>query len=269
VRAYVAVREAPLYRRDAFCDGLRACGYAVGPELAKPQLGDLLLVWCRYGETDRIARRYEAAGATVIVAENGYLGRDWRGQAWYALALNQHNGVGRWPVGSPDRAALFAAELQPWRHQDGYALVFAQRGIGSPVVAQPPGWHQRAAAQLERFGHRVVIRGHPGKHQENTSLYQQLGGAAFAVTWASGAAIKALLYGVPVYHGLPQWIGAPAARPFGKSLGEPHRGDRGEFLTRMAWAMWSVEEIGSGYAFRHLLRGPQEGLQQGPLQRAG
>lgn len=269
MRAYVAVREAPLYRRDAFCDGLRACGYQVGPELAKPQPGDLALVWCRYGATDQLAKRYEAAGATVVVAENGYLGRDWRGKAWYALALNQHNGVGRWPVGGPERAEIFEPDWWPWRNQGGYALVFAQRGIGSQLVAQPSGWHQKAAQLLERMGHRVVIRGHPGKHQENESLYEHLNGAAFAVTWGSGAAIKALLYGVPVYHGLPQWIGAPAARPFGKVLGEPLRGDRGEFLTRLAWAMWSVEEIGSGYAFRHLLRGSQEAVQQGSLQRTG
>lgn len=269
MRAYVAVREAPLYRRDAFCDGLRACGYTLGPEIARPQPRDLALVWCRYGETDRVARRYEAAGATVIVAENGYLGRDWGGRSWYALALNQHNGVGRWTIGGPERAALFDADLRPWRAQGGYALVLAQRGIGSPLVAQPPGWHQKAAQALGRMGYRVVIRGHPGRHQENASLYQQLAGAAFAVTWGSGAAVKALLHGVPIYHGLPRWIGAPAARPFGKALGDPFRGDRGEFLTRLAWAMWSVEEIGSGYAFRHLLRGSQETVQQGSLQRAG
>lgn len=269
MRAYVAVREEPLYRRDAFQSGLHACGYQLGPELARPQPGDLALVWCRYGDTDRLAKRYEAAGATVVVAENGYLGRDWRGKTWYALALNQHNGVGRWPVGDTERTWIFDRDLCPWRSQGGYALVFAQRGIGSPLVAQPRGWHQKAAELLERMGHPVVVRGHPGRHQENASLYRDLDGAAFAVTWGSGAAVKALLYGVPVYHGLPQWIGAPAARPFAKTLGEPFRGDRTEFLTRLAWSMWSVEEIGSGYAFRHLLRRPEEAVQQGCVQRAG
>jgi hypothetical protein len=269
VRAHVAVREAPHYRRDAFCDGLRTCGYTVGPELAKPAPTDLLLIWNRYGDGARLAAHYERHGATVVVAENGFLGRDWAGRVWYSLAIGWNAGAGRWHVGGTERAGMFAAELKPWRQQDGHALVFAQRGIGSPPVAQPPGWHQKAAQLIERMGHRVVIRGHPGRHQENPSLYKQLDGAAFAVTWASGAAIKALLYGVPVYNGLPQWIGAPAARPFGKTLEAPFRGDRTEFLTRLAWAMWSVEEIGSGYAFRHLLRGPKEAVQQGPLQRTG
>jgi hypothetical protein len=169
----------------------------------------------------------------------------------------------------PERAKLFAAEVKAWREGGQYALVLAQRGIGSPPVAQPTGWHQRAAAELERLGRRVVIRGHPGRHQETQSLYAQLDGAAFAVTWGSGAGVKALLYGVPVYHGMARWIGAPAARPFGKTLTEPFRGDRSEMLTRLAWAQWSVEEIGSGYAFRHLLRRPQEAIQPGSLQRTG
>jgi hypothetical protein len=269
VKAAILVRDPPHYRKDAFESGLRGLGYTIGPELAKPGPTDLLLIWNRYGDGARMALHYERHGATVIVAENGYLGRDWRGQVWYQLALGWNNGAGSWPIGGPERAAMFADELKPWRNHDGHALVFAQRGIGSPPVAQPPGWHQRAADQLQRMGRTAVIRGHPGRHQENQSLYQQLDGAAFAVTWGSGAAIKALLYGVPVYHGLPQWIGAPAARPFGKSLAEPLRGDRSEFLTRLAWAQWSVEEIGSGYAFRHLLRGPQEAVQPGPLRSVG
>lgn len=269
MRAHVAIRELPHYRSDAFQSGLRACGYQIGPELGRPQRDDLLVLWNRYGGCDLVARRYEAAGATVVVAENGYCGRDWRGGVWYQLALNWNAGAGRWPIGGPERAAMFDAELRPWRTPGDYALVLAQRGIGGPGVAQPPAWHQRAAVQLERLGHRVVVRGHPGRHQENESLYAALEGARFAVTWASGAGIKALLHGVPVYHGLERWIGAPASRPFGKALPEPFRGDRAEFLTRLAWAQWTVEEIGSGIAFRHLLRGPEESLQPGALRRTG
>jgi hypothetical protein len=267
VRAYVAVREAPHYRRDAFCDGLRACGYEIGP--LDPRPGNALLIWNRYGAGHQMALQYEAAGGTVIVAENGYLGREWGGQVWYSLALNWNAGAGRWPIGGPERADIFDADWWPWRTGGDYALVLAQRGIGSPPVAQPSGWHQRAAKHLQAMGHRVVVRGHPGAKQHNETLYPQLAGAKFVVTWGSGAAIKALLYGVPVYHGLPKWIGAPAARPFGKVLGEPFRGDRGEFLTQLAWAMWSVEEIGSGHAFRHLLRGPSQAVQPEPLQRTG
>ena len=267
MRAHVAVREAPLYRRDAFCDGLRRCGYDVGPVQDRPSRSDLLLIWNRYGRWDALARRYEAAGATVVVAENGYLGREWNGRAWYSLALGWNAGAGRWPVGGPERASMF--HVEPWRAGGEFVLVLAQRGIGTAPVAQPHGWHQRAAVQLKNMGHRVEVRGHPGAKQHNESLYAQLDGAKFAVTWASGAGVKALLYGVPVYCGFNRWIGAQVSRPFVKPLAEPFRGDRSEFLTRLAWAQWTVEEIGSGHAFRHLLRGPQEAVQPGSLQRTG
>lgn len=267
MRAHVAVREAPLYRRDAFCDGLRSCGYEIGQIQDRPSRADLLLIWNRYGRGDALARRYEAAGATVVVAENGYCGREWNGGTWYSLALNWNAGAGRWPVGGPERAAMF--HVEPWRTGGDYALVLAQRGIGTPPVAQSSGWHQRAAKLLVEMGHRVEVRGHPGAKQHNDTLYAQLDGAKFVVTWASGAAVKALLYGVPVYCGFNRWIGASVSRPFGRPLPEPFRGDRSEFLTRLAWAQWSVEEIGSGHAFRHLLRATEQALQPGALQRAG
>lgn len=267
MRAALLVREHPHYRRDAFCAGLEACGYTLGPELAKPAPEDLLVIWNRYGEGERLARHYEAHGARVLVAENGYLGRDWHEGIWYSLALSWNAGAGQWPIGGVERAGILRDDVKPWRSGGSYVLVLAQRGIGSPPVAQAPGWHQRAAEAVKRAGHRVVIRDHPGRHQENVSLYQQLEGASAVVTWASGAAVKALLHGVPVFHGLPQWIGAPAARPFSPSLTAPFRGDRTEFFTRLAWAMWTVEEIGSGVAFDHLLRGPAQGLQPGGMCR--
>ena len=253
MRAVVLLREQPVYRKGSFLAGLQACGYSVVSEIAAPGPADVLVIWNRYGHWAQLASRYEARGARVVVAENGYVGREWRGGVWYQLALGWNNGAGRWPVGDPARAAIFSEELKPWRVGGDYVLVLAQRGIGSPPVAQPLGWHERAVADLERAGHRVVLRGHPGNHQENPSLYAQLEQASCAVTWGSGAGVKALLHGVPVYHGLVCWIGAPAARAYQKPLPEPLRGDRSVMLTRMAWAMWSVEEIASGEAFRHLL----------------
>lgn len=253
MRAVVLLREQPVYRKGSFVAGLQACGYAIVPDISAPGPDDVLVIWNRYGHWAQIASRYEARGARVVVAENGYMGREWRGGVWYQLALDWNAGAGRWPVGDPSRASMFAHDLRPWRAGGDYVLVLAQRGIGSPPVAQPKGWHERVVSDLERVGRRVVLRGHPGKHQENESLYAQLDRAACAVTWGSAAGVKALLHGVPVYHGMARWIGAPAARPYATHLPEPFRGDRSEMLARLAWAQWSVEEIASGEAFRHLL----------------
>lgn len=276
MRAVVRLRVQPHYRRDSVCAGLEACGYRIDTDVSSPTLDDVLVIWNRYGVDHKLAGFWEARGARVVVAENGFMGREWRGGLWYSLALGWPSGAGQWPIGGAERAALLLTEVRDWRPvgfgADGeYALVFAQRGIGSPPVAQPAHWHIRAAELLEIMGHRVVIRAHPGAHQENGSLYEQLEHAYCAVTWASGAGVKALLHGVPVYHGLKAWIGAGAARHWSTAGGlcSPFMGDRLPMLQRMAWGMWSVEEIGAGDAFDHLLRRPQEAVQPGPVRSAG
>ena len=44
------------------------------PRDIKPD--DILIIWNRYGKNDEYARQFEAAGATVLIAENGYIGSD-------------------------------------------------------------------------------------------------------------------------------------------------------------------------------------------------
>lgn len=73
------------------------------------------------------------------------------------------------------------------------------------------------------------------------------------VTWSSGAAIKAIAAGVPAFHALPNWIGAPAAKPFGSDLENPFLGDRLPMFQRLAWAQWGLDEIASGEPFKRLL----------------
>ena len=66
------------------------------PKLDRPKPGDLVVVWNRYGNYEAEALRFEAAGAAVIVMENGYLGHhedEFRklfaanGEQLYAMAL--------------------------------------------------------------------------------------------------------------------------------------------------------------------------------------
>jgi hypothetical protein len=71
-----------------------------------------------------------------------------------------------------------------------------------------------------------------------------LANAAKVVTWGSGAAIQALLMGIPVISEMPGWIG------------EQDNTDAGRLamFRRLAWAQWRHEEIGSGEAFHWLLQ---------------
>lgn len=73
------------------------------------------------------------------------------------------------------------------------------------------------------------------------------------VTWASGAAIKAIIEGIPVFYEFNDWIGAPAARYGIDDTENPFLGDRNPMLHRLSWAQWTAEEIASGEPFKCLL----------------
>jgi hypothetical protein len=251
VRALSLLRDSLHYRADAFRAGLQAQGFRVVDELNDPRPGDVLLAWNRGGVRNAHARRFEAAGARVVVAENGYLGKAWRGDKWFALAIGHHCGAGAWPAGGAQRWDALGVELEPWRSGGRQTLVLEQRGIGEPGVASPYGWAESVAPLV-----RGRIRRHPGAEPPAVTLRDDLADVAQVVTWASGAALLALIMGVPVFYAFPAWIGAPACRPLREFASGPLRDDaaRLAMFRRLAWAQWTLAEIESGYAFEQLLR---------------
>lgn len=254
--AVCVIRPLPEFRVGSFVAGLKRCGYSVASEPARdPKPDELLVVWNRSSVNGKFAQRYEQAGATVLVAENGYLGREWRDGYWYAIARSHHNGGGAWPDLGPARWDGWGLELAPWRSGGREIVVLAQRGIGEDGYRQPRGWHDEIARTLaSRTSRPVRIRPHPGRLPEPISLADDLRSAWACVTWGSAAALKALMLGVPVFYGCPTWIGRTAARPVSDDLEAPFLGDRLPMFRRLAWAMYNTEEIATGEPFRCLLR---------------
>lgn len=249
-RALCLLPEGPNYCRAAFLSGLNAVGFEVESCIDKPAAGDLLLLWNRPARLEREAKRFEAAGGTVLVVENGYLGKNWRGQKWFAIALGHHAGAGKWSHHGPSRWDSWDIDLAPWRAGGNETVIFAQRGIGEPGIASPRGWAQLVQA---RSGGR--IRQHPGANKPQIPLADDLQNASAAVTWHSAAALSALVMGVPVWYAFDQWIGAAAARPISEFGAEPMRDDarRLAMFQRLAWAMWNVDEVSGGEALNRLL----------------
>lgn len=244
-------RQGRHYRQAIFEAGLKRLGYQVSMNqpARKPSKGDVLILWNRLLRHEQIAARYERCGAKVVVVENGYIGRE-----FFAMARTHHNGAGQWKEGGPDRWDSMGIELKPWRTDGSFILVLIQRGIGAVGVAQPRRWEKDIVRRLSRLtGRPIVLRKHPG--QDKPEPYEALDGAWAAVTWGSGAAIKALAFGVPVFHELRNWIGAPAAKRLDKvrTLDDPFTGDRLPMFRRLAWAQWRASEVESGEAFQWLL----------------
>lgn len=246
------VKDTPHYRADAIRAGLRRLGYTLVDHTTQT---DLIVIWNRYGWRDQAASEVEARGGTVIVMENGYLGNDFAGNRWYAAALSQHNGAGKWPHHGNERWDSLGVELEPWRGGRETPVLLPQRGIGPPYVAMPLTW---APAMIEFMRHRGIkcrVRAHPGIQTVCKPLVDDIGNAHFCVTWGSGAAIKALAMGVPVFYSFGKWIGAEAARP-SSEIGTYIQVDdekRLSMFRRLAWAMWRVSEIESGECFKTLI----------------
>lgn len=256
MRAWLAIRDAVHYRRDAFAHGLEKLGYSVQYRLTdKPGPRDVLVIWNRYGEFARCADVFESRGLKVLVAENGYLGNSFCGERHYALSRSQHNGAGQWPMNGPERWDSYGYQLKAPVSRSGEILILPQRGIGPPGVAMPRDWDLRTRKYLKVLGYECRVRVHPGTRQVKP-LEEDLQNVSAAVTWGSGAGLKALAHGIPVYSDFHKWIGATAAYPIEfltNGTQTINERNRLEMFRRLAWAQWSLDEIRSGHAIRALL----------------
>lgn len=246
-RAWIGLRELPHYRRDAFAAGAERTGFTpIFATTVHPGDQDILIIWNRFGPGGAAADAFERRGLPVLVAENGYLGNDFAGDRWYALSRNHHNGAGTWNNYGSARWDKLGIELTPYRQGGTEMVLLPQRGIGERGVAMPPDWLASAA---RRTGARVRL--HPGT-KPCKDLAADLANAWSVYTWGSGAALKAMQLGVPVYSDMPNWIAADAAAKLGDV---PNRCERTrlQVFRRMAWAMWRLGEIESGFAFDVLL----------------
>jgi hypothetical protein len=224
------IRPQPHYRHDAFEAGLRTAGLRE----TTPDQADVVVIWNRYAHRAQIADQCERRGGLVLVAENASWGNDFAGDRWYTIARGRHNTTGCFPVGGQERWDSLGVDLAPWRDTTGETVILPQRGIGPPGVAMPYGWGQ---------GLKGRVRQHPGVNP-CVPLEDDLAHASKVITWGSGAAIKALLWGIRVESHMPNWIG------------EQDNTDDGRLamFRRLAWAQWRVSEIASGEPFCALLQ---------------
>lgn len=284
--AHCLIREAPWYRRDAFTAGLKAAGMEV---LMRPpdnaNRNTVLVIWNRYATGHDIAKRVERAGGTVLVAENGYVGRGGvspkfdvhpagpKPDSYYALGQGYHNSV-EGVVTPPAESDAFASrwpalgvELKPLRRREGYILVCPNRSFGVPGRMMHPDWAEQVVARLSKqTKRRVMLRRHPGNDAPKRPLAADLEGAWAVVVWSSTAGLHAMIEGVPVICEAPHWIGMRGAlrnMQLREAMdGDDIEGDRLReawaalrllALRTMSWGQWTCDELRRGDPFRHML----------------
>jgi hypothetical protein len=233
MRAWLNLRFTVPERRAIFTAGLERLGYEVRYELTRnPERGDIFVTWNRIHDGDEVARTFTDHGLPVIVTENATWGNEFAGRNWYTLARDYHNISGAFPVGDPERWDSLGVELEPFR-TSGETVILASRGIGPAAFRMPPDWPGRQ---------RGRIRAHPGR-KEGKPLRDDLAQCGRVVTWGSGAAVKALMWGIPVDSHQPRWIAAQDNTEAGRLA----------MFRSLAWAQWTHEEIASGEPFVRLL----------------
>lgn len=237
------------HRADLFSEGAARAGFEVVHYNRQPQREDILVCWNRKKINQKKILSYENAGARVIIAENGYIGYGDDGHKLTALAIGHHMGAGRWYTGLEPRWKRQEIKIRPWRKPGKEIVILAQRGIGESMDAK---WAMRLQDSLKRKTDRHVrLRFHPGK--KVNALEPDLDDAWAVVTWGSAAGLKAIAYGVPAFHLMPEWIGQLGAKFGVDDLENPERPDRENLFHAVGWAQWTHSEIKSGESFRFLL----------------
>lgn len=241
--AVLCIRPEPFYRCSAFTDGLKRLGYTIihrlnpSPAERPKDHNDLLVLWNKKrGHDEMMAHQWERMGGTVVIAENGYLQQ--QDKTYYALATHGHNGSGWSPVGTDDRFGKLGFAIKPPRDGGEYILVRDQRGIGSALMASPPGWGQKMVEVLKRHApFPVWLMQHPGDKGKLEKDLAAISKARSVVIWSSAIGVRALVEGVPVQHFAPHWI----CETWGKG--------RETALQHMAHAQFHFDEIASGEPF--------------------
>ncbi len=248
--AICTVRAQPHYRRDSFIAGLERNGYKIVQSGRPQNSADLLVIWNRHGGFESMADQWEAFGGTVLVCENGYIGKDQHGRQLYAISAHGHNGSG-WSPSKDKRFEKLGIELKPWRTEGGHVLVCGQRGIGSKTMASPVNWHEKAAKRLQKLTDKQIrIRPHPGKDPPKVPVEDDLRDAWACAIWSSSTGVKALVNGIHVAYDAPFWIGEDCAVKL-DDIAHPvmDDGKRLQAMEKIANAQWSIDEITSGKPF--------------------
>lgn len=220
----------------------------------------------------RILRDYRAGGRKAVYIDLGYWDRKKRTRfdGYHKLVIN-----GRHPTDyfqarphPRDRFEALGIKVAPWRAEGRHIIVAGMSAKAALVEGlAPQQWERATIAALRRLSRRpIVYRPKPNWlgsspipgsiYEKGTPLEAALCGAHAVVTHHSNVAVDAIMAGVPAI--CPEGVAAPMS---GKCLEEieapPMPEGREQWAADIAYCQWTMAEMQSGRAWRHLI---EEGL---------
>ena len=258
---------------DALFKGIQACGEKVRMKDARSFTRPEADVALWYGYSKAIMDGYRDAGKKAIYVDLGY----WRREGFnghHKLAINSRHPTDYFQKKKhpPDRFKKLGVAIKDWTKSGDSIIVAGMSAKGAGAEGFPPErWERDAVAELKRYTTRSVIyRPKPNWHfstRIDGAGYQRgdpqgndvptiLKGVHAVVTHHSNVAVDALLEGVPVFclEGIASVLGKSKL----SEIESPIRPEgREQWAYDAAYSQWSVPEMASGAAWRHL---KEEGL---------
>lgn len=211
-----------------------------------------------------IMRRTQERGGRHLVMELGYFGDRTK---WTSLGFDGLNGKADFVNANspPDRWEQHVNLLKPWREDGDFVLIIGQvPGDTAVEHVNLDRWYAEMARAITAAGEKPVFRPHPITVKRDQPLWTgcdiimgdlsaSLARAKWVVTFNSNVGVDALLAGVPV---VAMDEGAMVYQLAGHEPGvRPPTPDRTQFFNNLAYCQWTMDEIKSGAAWKHLRRG--------------
>ena len=214
---------------------------------------DVVIVWNghtrKHGE---VSSAYKARGVPVVAVEWGYFER---GCGNFALGDGGHYWI---PIHTPGLRLLSGfGDPQP-------------RGDVVLVCGQDPRTDKRIGEMVEELirpntARKIAFRPHPSvavsapwadEEVSGTTLEFDLSRAWCVVTWTSNVGNEAIVRGIPVLCGPGAMYSSVAECDWKRveSVTPPPAKDVSGYISRLAWAQWTLDELATGLPLEFVLQ---------------
>lgn len=269
---YGALNSKPIF--DSFRVGCHSLGHVCSDN--DPN-SDIDVIWSvlwngRMAPNKAIWDNNKSINKPTVVLEVGAIKR---GTTW-RVGLNGVNREGYLgPTGNNDtRAKLLGLNLKPWKYNDGPIILCSQHPRSQQWEKMPNvrNWVIEIIDEIRNYTNKtIIIRPHPRSPLPNIEVEfknvirdepQKISGTyddynfntnnAWAViNWSSNPAIDAVINGIPVFVG-PSSRAWDVANHSLKTINEPLRPDRQQWLNDLAHTEYTKEEISLGIPIKNL-----------------
>jgi hypothetical protein len=212
-----------------------------------------------------VFRQQRTKSLDVIVLETGYINRGDGENHHYAAGFNGLNGRADFRNrGMPDdRVKKLGVSLKPWRKDGKHVLLCAQVPWDASVEMcfEYPEWLSFIAGQIRYHTKREIrFRPHPlaqlpapmGCTYSTVPIQEDLKDCWAVVTYNSNSSVEAVLEGIPAFAFDAGAMTKDVASLWLQELESPHMPAREQWLADLCYAQWTIEEMRSGEAWRHL-----------------